>query len=82
MQDLRLHLTGADNGGGRINADRSSMSITVRPRSNPCGTVSFASSIYTVAEPVNQLTQYVRLVRAYVVLSGLSFTSSATYVTV
>ena len=75
-QDLRLHLTGAYNGGGRINADRSAMSIIVRPRSNPCGMVSFASSVYTVTEPVNQLTQYVPLIRTYVVLFDLSFNAT------
>jgi len=65
---MRLHLVDADSGGGQIDAAKSSVSITVQPRSNPCGRVSFATAINTVIEPRNQLTQYVRLARTYVLL--------------
>jgi len=67
MQDLRLRLISADNGGGHINTAKSWLSVTIRPRSNPCGRVSFASSVYTIDEPDHQLTQYIRLTRTYVV---------------
>jgi len=63
---MRLHLVDADSGGGQIDAAKSSVSIVVQPRSNPCGRVSFASSVNTVIEPRSQLLQYIRLTRTYV----------------
>ena len=68
---MRLHLVDADSGGGHIDADKSSVSIIVRPRSNPCGSVSFAKFVYTVVEPDHELTQFVRFIRTYVMLSAL-----------
>ena len=49
------------------------MSIIIQPRSNPCGRVSFTSSVYTVSEPDDQLTQYIGLIRTYVMLSILVY---------